>query len=785
MWRFFLPAGRDISPGQVIRIDSAKYRPECKRQNRILVLAWLFALLIFALPAQAQLNTSLKGHVYDGENGRPVSGAAVKLSGTGYHTVTDDFGRFGFDNLPPGIYTLSVSAPGYDEFSGDDIQIISDVTRRVNVRLSRRVYYLGRITVRGQRTPVSSDKVEVIFREEIEKTKARDLPELLEKVRGLHIQKTGTAAGKSTVRVRGSAPEHVLVLLDGQKINPSGSGVADLRTIPLGMIERVEIHKGGGSAEFGPDALGGVINIITQQRVITDRLSVDAARAWGKWKREAYSLAIRNPIPLNNLSSKLAYDRKESVGDFDYAYEVHPNPETYRGTRANNFVDAYSYFTSGIYRCNDRLKLLYSGQYYHSYNGLPGRAINQNMSATSGDRRKLINAGLHYEKSDNHIIETNLSFSRYEQDFIDRQSAMPFDSRYTNDIFTVRHVQQCLILTGNQIRFGTEWRRDILYHTDVMRPKWSMGKTTRDDIGLFISDEQRFNVSALTIADEMVLDGSLRYDWIDTRKDSTSVFDTTKSSGVENLAPKIGAAISKGDRYSYILRASYGKSVSLPTMNALFWVGDARSSGNPGLKPEESEHSEAGFELRGTLGPMRLSGGVTYFHSHVTNLIVWRPSAGVWRPVNMERAQITGHEDFVEMSLFDKSFSLTYQNTVTTSLNKSPGHTVYNKRLVFSPHFITSLSAALDYRFLYVSYSLRWVDSAYTTIANTKYYDGYRIHDLHLGLRLEIARKWQISTDYKLYNVWDKSYVLMAHYPMPGREWNFDFKITYEPGRGQ
>jgi vitamin B12 transporter len=60
-------------------------------------------------------------------------------------------------------------------------------------------------------------------------------------------------------------------------------------------------------------------------------------------------------------------------------------------------------------------------------------------------------------------------------------------------------------------------------------------------------------------------------------------------------------------------------------MNALFWKNDIRSQGNPDLKPERSEHSDAGFEIS-LDKPIKISAGMTYFHSHVNDIIIWRPS---------------------------------------------------------------------------------------------------------------------------------------------------------------
>ncbi len=80
----------------------------------------------------------------------------------------------------------------------------------------------------------------------------------------------GLSRGIETIELRGLGAERTLVLLNGRRFVPGGngaSGLVDLGMLPLAMVERVEIFKSGASVEYGADALAGVINIVTRQRV--------------------------------------------------------------------------------------------------------------------------------------------------------------------------------------------------------------------------------------------------------------------------------------------------------------------------------------------------------------------------------------------------------------------------------------------------------------------------------------------------------------------------------------
>jgi len=776
MWRLFLVL--DHKTGGATGAQK-KTTEELIRHTLIALSLTIVLTILLPLDGYSQSNISVKGKIYN-SNSIPIPGAEVELAGTGYRTVTDDFGIYRLENIPPGSYKIVASANGYEQKGIPDIEVKPDINQSVNIFLEPRLQYLDKIVVYEKRSPVNSDEVEVILREDIKQSGVANLPQLLEDVRGIFIQKSSGSGGQSQIRIRGSDPKQVLVLIDGQKINPSGSGVTDLNSIPLEMIERVEVYKGGASSEFGPDALGGVINIITHRNAVSERLNINAERDWGSWSTETDRFSLSDFIPSDKFTCRLSYTSSQSVGDYDFAYKVEPGDTILTGTRVNNKTESYNFFTSGTYHFNDKFNVAYSGQYYHSENGLPGSARSQSGTASARDDRRLLNTAVRYKPTPDHDYKFDFGFSSFEQEFRDLDAILKYHAIFKNNIYSIRHSQNHVLMEGNRLRFGTEFRHDILDHTDLQISAMSMGEPTRDGYGIFLSDEQRIDISKLIFADVIALDGGVRFDYSKTYKDSTSWQDTVRTNDVESWSPKIGAVISKGDRYSYIIRGSYGKSLRLPSMNALFWKGDTRSSGNPGLKPERSEHSEAGIELSGVLGPVRLSGGIIYFHSFVQDLVSWVPSAGAWRPENVDKAQITGHEDFIEAEFFNRLIFIQYQNTITTALNKSSDdHTAYNQRLVFTPHYITSISTGLNLDFLTLGYTIRLVDSAYTLKSNTKYYPSYRVDDLRAGLKLRLYKLWQAEVHLQINNIFNESYVLMANHPMPGREWNLGFKIAY------
>lgn len=104
----------------------------------------------------------------------------------------------------------------------------------------------------------------VITRDEIERSQANDIADILRFQAGLDLGRTGGVGQQTSVFIRGGESNHTLVLIDGVRVNPSTSGGAALQNITPDMIERIEIVKGPRSTLYGSDAIGGVINLVTR-----------------------------------------------------------------------------------------------------------------------------------------------------------------------------------------------------------------------------------------------------------------------------------------------------------------------------------------------------------------------------------------------------------------------------------------------------------------------------------------------------------------------------------------
>ena len=121
-------------------------------------------------------------------------------------------------------------------------------------------------------TPVS---IEVIDQEEIEESNARNLADLLQDAGGVYIKNFSGLTGKKDIIIRGARQDQILYLLDGQPLNSPQDGVIRLEDIPISVIKKIEISKSASSSIYGANAMGGVINIVTQDADQENKTEID------------------------------------------------------------------------------------------------------------------------------------------------------------------------------------------------------------------------------------------------------------------------------------------------------------------------------------------------------------------------------------------------------------------------------------------------------------------------------------------------------------------------------
>ena len=240
-----------------------------KQRNYILVLAALL-LNIMTLKANAQSEdrVCIEGHVFDKTTKEAIAYASVAIEGTKIGTTTDEEGNFIFRKIAPGRYTIVVSCIGYKK-EHHTVEVRKESVAHAHLELVPEATRLDEIVVSANRNETNRKEapvvVNVLSEKQFEQNNAQDLVQSLGFQSGVRVEYNCQNCGFPQVRINGLEGPYTQLLIDSKPIMSALSGVYGLEQIPVNMVERIEVVKGGGSALFGANAIAGTVKIITKE----------------------------------------------------------------------------------------------------------------------------------------------------------------------------------------------------------------------------------------------------------------------------------------------------------------------------------------------------------------------------------------------------------------------------------------------------------------------------------------------------------------------------------------
>ena len=486
--------------------------------------------------------------------------------------------------------------------------------------------------------------ITILSGDEIDASPSANVSDLLRSVSGLHLQQNGARGGNAVLYLRGLDPNHVLVLVDGIRLNDPNNthgGSFDPTTLALLDIDRIEIVRGPLSSTYGSDALAGAINIITRRTASDDTLSLSVNSGGGRFGTGHVRGRVSSGVGWAGLSV---------AG----GYETSDDPFSDGGYRGGNLKASLDSRLPG--EIDVRFDLRFSSAEAKAFpESSGGRELAVIRDLENRDTKQL-SIGFSANKQATDWLELNfrLEYLLSRED-VNSPGVAPSPGVFVNGVpptvsssdldrtklsvlGTATPIPSLQFTTGADIEWE-DGKSPTVYQIDFgmgVMPVSAGFKLDRRVVGWFLEGNYDFDWG-------VALSGSVRGDFSETHLAlSGAATDDLPKTHRMHWSPNLGATV-QVPRTPVTLYGSWGEGFKLPSFFAL---GNGLA-GNPRLAPERSRGWEVG--ARGSFFDDRLFTRIAYFDIEVAGLIDFDPEK--FKIVNRHRLESRGVELETEVAI--------------------------------------------------------------------------------------------------------------------------------------
>ena len=544
----------------------------------------------------------------------------------------------------------------------------------------------------------------VFTRDDIDRLQPSSVTDLLSRVPGVQVARTGGRGSLPGIFIRGTKSAQSLVLVDGQRIANATSGDSGLQYLNVDQIERVEVLRGSRSVIYGSDAIGGVIQIFTRRNAgqgLQPRLKLGFGSN-NTWER-SLGLSGGDERTRFNLGTSL-----DETAGIDWSHASFPSDRDHDAYRNKSLSLNLSHEFSdelevGFNLLDSRGKSEYDNS-FGRYDFATGQSVGQKpyTDYTVSSASAYIDAQL------NEAWQTRVELGHSENRDTKRDKLSPDFSVFNTYRDSINWQNDLTLDQQNSLILGGDWYEDRFH-----------GSTT-------FSENSRWNRAAF-------IQHRFKGEWFSTelglRHDDNQQFGAQNSwSGTLTLPVN-----SDND-----VLLSYSEGFRAPTFNDLYYPDTQYS--NPNLQPETSKSYE--LQWRSQLSDSsRLEASL--YRTDLKDAIILDGG----KPQNVATARINGFEAALKQELFGWQGNLGL--SIIDPRDRTSGHTLARRAR-------RTLNLDLDRQFDQLSLGASWqaISSSYDAEDNKNRLAGYYL----VGLRSGWALSREVALSLKVDNLLDRRY---------------------------
>ncbi|MDI6731423.1 MAG: TonB-dependent receptor [Candidatus Margulisbacteria bacterium] len=589
-------------------------------------------------------------------------------------------------------------------------------------------FYADEVVVTASRMPQLRSRspwnVSVIKADKAKMFGAETVADALRMAQGVDIYSVGGKGALNTARIKGANAEEVLVLVDGCRINSPLLGTVDMAGLLLDNVEKIEIVTAPLSSLYGSDAVGGVINIITQKSVKEPTQVLEAD--YGSFADKIVKYVYGN----DNLFFTASYDQLN-------------------GFRQNSDFGSQNFSVNKSFGHNFGAFNL-SASYFADDKGIPGvpnSAADPTSASTPNNRQqdKNINLAAEYWNTlGNSDITAKLWQNTTDQKYQDVYYATNY-AYWTaqNGI----NLQDNIHLLGDSVLgLGLEYRENSGQSSAI-------GNHQVNEWALFANQEVEQGPVAMSVG--------LRVD--------------QHSTAGQSISPRIGLSLNSANDWK--LFGSLATAMKAPTLNELYWNDPLwLMYGDANLRSEKS----IGLQMGGNkyFGRDSLF-GCSFFARQITDQILWEfsPTTFITQARNAGRVEVTGADFEYKTRIMTKfiGFNLFANATFQTAVDKEDVTTAnIGKDVPYSPRTKLNLGVDSSGRLGNAALIAKYVGERFADAGNTIKLNPYTVVDATWSKKINV-----VIINAKINNLFNGGYAeaigyhpitfAILEYPMPGR----------------
>lgn len=591
----------------------------------------------------------------------------------------------------------------------------------------------------------SPSNISILNKKSISNRNGSNISDILKSVSGVYMKSYGSPNDLQTISINGLGAEHTVILLNGSKLNSLQNGQIDLSLIPAENVKRIEVMNNGYSSMFGSEAMGGVVNIITDDLLNESKLSLGLNSEFGSYNKRKFSFKLSNNI------AKFKYDFliSDEKSDNDYRFYFDNGIEKELRNKLNSAYKISNYTFSSDYKFSPSFNINYYTQFVNADRQIAGIETGN----PPPDTKQL-------DKTWNNILKLNYSkknltvYSDFNfQNNLQNYNTYPVLESYYKNILVSNLNRVELIQNKNSYTIGSEIQYATLYSNelknDIDRKHYSLFNSSKIDLN------------------ELIIYPSLRYDYITDIKKGAATY-------------QFGVNYQPLKKFDFHLRGNVSRNFGVPTFNGLYW----KTGGNPDLKPEYSQNYEAGFIFGGKY-MFDYTLNFSYLNITTEDRIVWLPQRNfIWSPKNIGSSKSEILISSVKLSYsFNKKIYVKWETSYTRNNSKKTnedftGDPSLNKQILYVPDEQVQSNLEMNIGFAGVNLLHTYIGKRFSDTENLNPMSPINILDGNVFFNFNIS-SYTASFKFEVNNLTNSDYQIIAGYPAPLRNYNFKINLNY------